>query len=261
MAAWDSSDTFGPAGCLNSTANDLAHWMQMQLNGGKVNGGQVISAESIKTMHTPAMVDKPSFAEMAPIDDNCGLSFGLGWGVYYYKGHTILEKGGARTGMRSVVVLIPDKKIGVAVLANQNLTVLPEAIRAFILDKMVAPAGTDLQAAISQTNQSIIKMFTAEPAKAPTSPPSVPLNNYAGTYENQLYGQVKIYQEAGKLRWQAGPAKVDGPLTHVGYDTFMLAWPPGRISLPEEVTFTLGPDGHPTELATESLGLLKKVAN
>ncbi|MBS1998923.1 MAG: DUF3471 domain-containing protein, partial [Cyanobacteria bacterium SZAS LIN-2] len=220
----------------------------------------IISAEGIKEMHTPAMVDEPSFAEMPPIDDNCGLSFGLGWGVYYYKGHTILEKGGARAGMRSVVVLVPDKKIGVVVLSNQNLNVLPEAIRAYVLDKMVAPAGVDLQGQISEVNQKIIKMFTPQPAPKETNPPTVALANYCGEYENQLYGRLKIYVDGKDLRWQAGPAKISGSLTHIGYDNFQLAWPPGRISLPEDVYFTLGPDGIPTQLQTETFGLLKRCA-
>ncbi|MBS1993217.1 MAG: serine hydrolase [Cyanobacteria bacterium SZAS LIN-3] len=257
---WDASDTFGPAGEINSTANDMARFVQLQLNSGKIDGRQIISAESIKEMHTPAMVDEPSFAEMPPIDDNCGLSFGLGWGVYYYKGHTILEKGGARAGMRSVVVLVPDKKIGVVVLSNQNLNVLPEAIRAYVLDKMVAPAGVDLQGQISEVNQKIIKMFTPQPAPKETNPPTVALANYCGEYENQLYGRLKVYVDGKDLRWQAGPAKISGSLTHIGYDNFQLAWPPGRISLPEDVYFTLGPDGIPTQLQTETFGLLKRCA-
>ncbi len=256
VIGWDGSDTFGPAGCLNSTAKDMAQWMRMQLNEGKIDGRQIISAESIKEMHTPAMVDEPSFAEMAPIDEHSGLSFSPGWAVYHYKGHEIIEKGGARAGMRSVVVLCPDKKFGVAVMANQNLTVLPEAIRAYLLDKMVAPAGRDLQAEISAANQMVIRTFTQKPLAKPTSPTSLPLSSYTDEYENKLYGAIKISVDGEQLRWQAGPAKVSGSLSPVGYNTFLLAWPPGRISLPEEVTFTVGPDGRPTQLATESFGLL-----
>ncbi|MBL0189651.1 MAG: serine hydrolase [Candidatus Obscuribacter sp.] len=259
VVPWDSSDTFGPAGCLNSTAKDMARWMQMQLNKGTIDGHPVISPESIEEMHTPAMVDEPSFSEMAPIDKNSGLSYGLGWGIYHYKGHVVLEKGGARAGMRSVCMLVPDKRIGVTVLSNQNLNVLPEAIRAYVLDKMVAPADSDLQASISDANEQIKKMFSAPPLAKPTSKPTLALKAYAGDYANDLYGTVKVICEGDKLRWEAGPGKITGTLTHAGYDTFELAWPPGRISLPEDVTFTLSADGTPTQLTTESFGLLKRV--
>jgi CubicO group peptidase (beta-lactamase class C family) len=257
---WDSSDVFGPAGAINSTARDMARWLQLQLNEGSIDGKQVISKESMAEMHTPAMVDEPGFAEMPPIDKNSGLAYGLGWGIYHYKGHVILEKAGARAGMRSAVVLVPDKHLGIAIMANQNLTVLPEAVRAYLIDKMVAPSDTDLQAGIGAANQAIIKMFTIKPTPAPTTAPTLPLANYAGNYTNDLYGTLKVYVQDGKLRWEAGPNKTSGTLSHVGYDTFELAWPPGRISLPEEATFTLGIDGHPTQLVTDSFGLLKRTA-
>lgn len=259
VVPWDSSDTFGPAGCLNSTANDMARWLQMQVNDGVIDGRQILSKETVRQMHTPAMVDEPTFSEMPPIDAHSGLSYGLGWGIYHYKGHEVLEKGGARSGMRSVAVLVPDKKIGVAVLANQNLTVLPEAVRAYVLDKMVAPADTDLQGQIFESSKTLAKMFTAPALPKPTSKPTLPLKSYEGEYENQMYGKIKVIVDGQNLRWEAGPAKISGPLTHVGYDTFSLAWPPGRISLPEDATFTLGADGVPTQLETESFGLLKRV--
>jgi CubicO group peptidase (beta-lactamase class C family) len=159
MVKWDNSDILGPAGEITSTANDLAHFAQMQLNDGRFNGKQIVSAESIHQMHKPAMVEEPSFAEMAPIDADSGFSYGLGWGVYHYKGHKILEKSGARMGMRSTVVLIPDKKLGFVVLCNQNLTVLPEAVRAYLMESMVERSGEDLQAKIRAANESIQKMF------------------------------------------------------------------------------------------------------
>ncbi len=259
VVPWDSSDIFGPAGCITSTAKDMGRWMQMQLNDGKIDDSQVISKAGVRAMHTPAMVDEPTFSELPPIDEHSGLSYGLGWAMYHYKGHEIIEKGGARTGMRTVVMLVPEKKIGVCVMANQNLTVLPEAIRAYILDKMVAPADTDLQAAVSKANDNLQKMFQQISSTKQASAPTLPLTSYAGQYQNQMYGTVQVFEESSRLKWKAGPNKMTGPLTHVGYDTFMLAWPEGRISLPEEVTFTLGADGKPTQLATESFGLLKRI--
>ena len=261
VVPWDTSDVFGPAGSINSTAKDMARWMQLQLNEGSIDGHQIISPESMREMHTPAMVDKPGFGDMPPIDEKTsGLCYGLGWGIYHYNGHVIFEKTGARTGMRSSVVLIPDKKLGITVLANQNLTLVPEAVRAYLIDKMVAPAGTDLQAEISKKNAGIQKIFNPAPPPKPTTSPTLPLEGYAGEYQNDLFGKVKISMDSGKLRWQAGPKKVSGPISHVQYDTFQLAWPPGPITLPEEVTFTLGTDGHPSQLQTVSFGLLKRVS-
>jgi hypothetical protein len=60
------------------------------------------------------MVAQPSFTETAPIGENTGFDYTLGWGTYYYKGHKVIEKGGALSGDRTVVVLVPEEKLGVA---------------------------------------------------------------------------------------------------------------------------------------------------
>ncbi len=260
VIAWDDADPLGPAGEITSTARDMANWVRMLLNDGSFNGKQVVTAESVHEMHKPAMVEEPSFAELAPINDHCGFSYGLGWGIYQYQGHQIVEKGGARAGMRSLVTLIPDKKVGVVVLANQNLTVVPEAVRAYLMDKMVAPAGYDVQADIEKSHLKIKEVFGQKPAEiAAGVKPSLTLARYAGDYENELYGTIKVIESGGKLIWQGGPFKVTGALTPVGYDTFSLSWPAGRITLPEDVTFMLGSDGIPVSLTTESFGLLRRV--
>jgi hypothetical protein len=44
------------------------------------------------------------------------------------------------------VTLIPEQRIGVAVFANKQLTVFPEAVRAELLEQRVlGPSGQDLQ--------------------------------------------------------------------------------------------------------------------
>jgi hypothetical protein len=43
------------------------------------------------------------------------------------------------------VTLIPEQRIGVAVFANKQLTVFPEAVRAELLERVLGPSGQDLQ--------------------------------------------------------------------------------------------------------------------
>jgi CubicO group peptidase (beta-lactamase class C family) len=259
VVPWNNHDPMGPAGSITSTAADMAQWVRMQLNDGRLDGKQIISANSIQEMHTPAMVETPTFAELAPIDQQSGFSYGLGWGIFHYQGSEILEKGGAQAGMRSVVTLVPGKKAGIIVLANMNLTVLPEAIRAKFLELVVAPAGRDLQAEIRQAQAAIKKSFsTAPPAKAKGGPASLPLAKYAGVYTNDLCGPMTIRLVNGALRWEAGPEHFGGPLEHVGYDTFSLGYPPGQLALPDEVTFVLDAAGHSRTLITESYGTLQR---
>jgi CubicO group peptidase (beta-lactamase class C family) len=259
VVPWNNHDPMGPAGSITSTSADMAQWVRMQLGDGRLDGKQVISAKSIREMHTPAMVETPTFAELAPIDQHSGFSYGLGWGIFYYQGSQIVEKGGAQAGMRSVVTLVPGKKAGIVVLANMNLTVLPEAIRAKFLEMVVAPAGRDLQGEIRQAQAAIKKSFsTSPPAKAKGGPASLPLARYAGVYSNDLCGPMTIQLVKDGLRWEAGPEHFGGPLEHVGYDTFSLRYPSGHLALPDDVTFVIDAGGRPHTLITESYGTLQR---
>jgi hypothetical protein len=61
------------------------------------------------------------------------------------------------------------------------------------------------------------------------------------------------------LRWEAGPAAYGGALEHLSYDTFLLKFPPGRIALPSQVTFTIDPRGVPRRLECDVLGTMDRV--
>ena len=49
-------DTVGPAGSINSTANDMARWLQLHLGGGIIDGKRIVAARQIQEMHRPQMV-------------------------------------------------------------------------------------------------------------------------------------------------------------------------------------------------------------
>lgn len=249
-----------PAGAMTSTASDLSHYMIMLLGDGKYNGTEVLKKDSIEQMFTPAMVDQPGFAELPPISEETGFDYGLAWGIYYWKNHKILEKGGALDGIRSIVVLVPEIKLGIAVLANMNLTMLPEAVRAYVLEQYLGKADYDMQAEIRQRAKKLESMLGLTNIVQPENPKpaSKELGAYTGTYENELYGRFTLLQDGDHLKVEAGPAKYTGALTHVNYDTFYLKWPI-FISAPDEVTFVIDAKGNITEFIDDELGRFKKM--
>ena len=250
----DDSDVFTPAGGVTSTAHDLARWMRMLLAEGQLNDTQVLQAATVQEMFTPTMASAPSFSETAPIGADTGFDYTLGWAAYYYKGHKVLEKGGALSGVRTVVVLVPDQKLGVAVLANSNLTMLPEAVRAHILEAYLGSSGRDLQSEIKAQHTALFSGFFAPPE--PTTnlgKPTRPLAAYTGVFENDLYGRFTVLQTNQGLVMKAGPACFEGSLRHDSYDTFELKWP-GAATLPEPLTFTLDTSGQAASFQTEGYG-------
>jgi CubicO group peptidase (beta-lactamase class C family) len=255
----DDSSAFCAAGGLVSTAADLATWMRMHLAGGEAGGRRLLSPETVADLFRPSMVGRPTFSEFPPIDEHAGFGYGLGWASFHLNGHEVIEKGGALAGVRSVVELVPALGLGVAVLANLNLTALPEAIRAFVLAQALGDDGEDWQTAIRRQSQTLLDLVRPETAPADPGPTSLPLDGYAGAYENDLYGRFVVVADGDGLRLEAGPARYPGTLTHFGYDVFSLGWE-SATTAPQRMSFLVGPDGQTIGFDTETLGRFARIS-
>lgn len=249
---WDPTGGFPAAGAITSTAADMAKWMIMLLNGGQ----KIIKPETIQEMFVSSMCGTPEFSEAPPIDENSGFNFGLGWDNYHFKGHMIVEKGGGLDGIRTVTTLVPDLNLGITILCNRNLTLFPEAIRAFFLEEYLGKSTSDLQEEIKKRQKTLDKLLV--PEKPPQNPiPSLDPTAYVGDYSNNIYKPFQIKAKQGELVVSAGPAAYQGKLTHWSANTFNLSWTTVNMGH-ERVTFVIGPDGKATEIQTETLGSLTR---
>ncbi len=256
---YDKSILFAAAGGVTSTANDLGKWMIMHLNGGAFEGNQILKPETIKAMHAPSMVGEISFAELPPIDENSSYTFGMGWDNYQYHGKYIVEKAGALDGVRTVMTIIPEAKIGIVILANMNLTVLPEEIRAKFLTRNFGDPQQDLAKEFNEHEQQLSKLLEAPPKPKEVLPIGHTLDKYTGEFENQFYGKIHVIQTDKQLVVEAGPGRFPGKLVHWSNDTFLLKWDAVNTAN-DETTFVFGPEGAAVELQTESYGNFRKIA-
>jgi CubicO group peptidase (beta-lactamase class C family) len=232
------SALFIAAGGFASSAGDLGRFLTLLAGGGEINGRRVLSEAAVKAMFEPVIAEEPGFAEFPPIDADSGFDYAPGWGVYHYNGLKVLEKGGALDGVRTLLVVVPEKRFAVAILANRNLTALPEAVRAALLQQAFGrPGEADLQPAIREKARQIETMLLAtEPRPADPKPPSRPLAAYTGTYVSDLWGTWTVAERDGSLEVLAGPARYRAPLSPWNGETFQLLWP-GVLSAPVTVPF------------------------
>jgi hypothetical protein len=260
VMAWVPQETLAPAGGLAASIGDMVPFLRVHLAHGKLGDKEIFSADAIREMHRPAMVETPGFTSAPPIGETAGLAFALGWDSYHFQGYEVIEKGGALGGTRTVVSMIPELGVGVAVFANLNLTLAPEAIRGHVLEQFTGRGTGDLQEKIWQTQQKLDAMFAVEPAgaKAPAGPPTRPFDAYAGDYAGALYGRFTVSVKDGTLSWTLGNKGYGGLLAHVGFDTFQMEFPPGTVSLPEPVTFILDEEGSAAAAESELLGRMAR---
>src|SRR5882724_7593309 len=251
-------DVTGAASSGTSTAADMSKLMLMFLNKGTYNGKRILKAETVEEIFKRSMVSKIDFTDLPPISDKTGFYYGLGVGSYDYAGHQIIEKGGALAGVRTIIVLVPDKNAGIVVLANLNLTAFPEAVRAFFLNQLLGIDPEADEKKISALNEDLKKLMAPPPAPKSPGKFNAPLQSLVGIYESDYYGRCEILPDGNGVKIQFGPAKYPATLKHWNNGAFMMQFP-GATQTPSVTTFMIGDDGTADSFETEALGVFTHV--
>ena len=244
-------DNVGPAGSINSCAADMAKWVQLQLNRGKFDDrdGHLFTEQRSKEMWTPQTIlpigDPPP--PLAGLKANFA-DYALGWTLRDYHGRKLVGHTGGVAGFVSRVMLVPDENLGVVVLTNAEEDGAFDAILYHVLDSYFHLSSTDWNAAYKSVRDQREKdaadtVKKADRARAADSKPSLPLEKYAGVYNDAWYGPITIRYENGGLviSFDHTPTMI-GDLQHWQYDTFEAHW---RLRTIEDafVTFSLNADG------------------
>jgi CubicO group peptidase (beta-lactamase class C family) len=253
--AWRLIDNIGPAGSINSNAVDMAQWVRLQLGQGMYQNQRLFSPAVAKEMHSPQTIIPLAGSNEILYPEAHFLSYGLGWFLSDYRGKKVVEHGGAIDGMRAQTAMLPEEKLGVVVLTNMNGSVLPHVLMYNVFDAYIKGnrqkdwAGDVLKTfkALQEKGREAAKK--QEEARALDTKPSLPLEKYAGTYKNDLYGEVKVTHENGKLIVRFGPPFVS-ELEHWHYDTFRAKFR-GAGETKSFVTFRLNAQGKSDEITLD----------
>ncbi|HET7564992.1 MAG TPA: serine hydrolase, partial [Gemmatimonadaceae bacterium] len=261
---WRNMDNLGPAGAMISSAHDLAQWLLLQLGDGVYHGTRLLSDSVVEEMHTPQTVIRMSKETHALYPDTHFMAYGLAWSLKDYHGKLFVGHGGVIDGMRTEIGMIPEDHLGVVVLANLDGTNFPVAILHRVLDAYMGAPPRDwntvllAEARKSRAREdSTRKAFEA--ARVPGTHPSLPLEQYAGTYSDSLYGDIRITDENGKLVARMGPSYT-GDLEHWHYNTFKVAWRDRGLGT-AFFTFALNAEGRVVSLQVLHLGGFERLAS
>lgn len=209
----------GPAGSINSSANEMARWVTVHVNAGKLGDTQVIGAATLADLHTPYMTT----GGVSTRPDITAPDYALGWMVDSYRGHRRVHHGGNIDGFSALVSFLPNDGIGFVVLTNKNGTGLPELLVRTAADRILGLEAVDWigDAAKQQAAGEAIGK-KAEEKKAtrrrPGTAPAHRLEEYAGDYGHPGYGDLEVTLAGGKLGFTYNG--IATPLGHWHYETF-----------------------------------------
>ncbi|MBN6149058.1 serine hydrolase [Xanthomonas sp. AmX2] len=257
------------AGGIYASAHDLAKWMQVQLDGGRLpaDGGherRLFSEARQKEMWqviTPIAIAEPSVPQLLPAKPNFA-GYGEGWSLSDYRGHKLVWHTGGWPGMVSRLTLVPEQKLGVVVLTNQEVGAAFNALTLQVLDAFLGAPPTDwtaaYAAAIAKADQNAEEDWRKHvAARGAASGPSLPLSGYAGSYRDPWYGDVAIAQHGKRLELRfSRTAQLVGTLEHWQHDTFIVRWHDRALNADAFVNFALTPDGKVREARMEAVSPL-----
>jgi CubicO group peptidase (beta-lactamase class C family) len=246
------------AGAINTTVVDLANWMRFHLGRGEFNGERLLPATLVADLHVPRVYNpEQGFAEF-------GVShYGLGFRCLSYRGDRLIGHGGGWPGWGTVMTLVPDFGIGVAVFTNRSPSEVTSTLTWYIIDRLRGREPIDWRNRHLERRQKILgQMQVDKEARAkvrhPGTRPAHELAAYAGDYEHPAYGVMTIAAEASGLNWSwRGMAAT---LEHRHYETFVLPEAPDRL-LPDHlaVTFLTDREGDIVSLSAPLEPMVKDI--
>lgn len=210
-----------PAAGYASTVEDLARFASWQFRALAGATPDVLAANTLREMH-----------RLHWIDQDFTNPYGLGFRIWRSNEKTFVGHGGSCPGFVSLLLLKPDEKFAVVVLANAQ--------------------GFDPQQ-LAQRLYDIVSPALRDAAKDPSKPRTVDpsLDKYVGRYEHSTFvGELAV------VRWEDGLATLNLPtadpvktLTRwkkTGEHSFRRVREDGALG--ESMDFDIGTDGVPTRL-------------
>jgi CubicO group peptidase (beta-lactamase class C family) len=238
---WRSYDNASAAGALVSSAAGMANWLTLHLNEGCFEGRKLLKKETVLELHATqnlhSGIDERLF-------DETPQGYAMGWWRAQYRGQTHLEHGGGMIGFPAYAALLPDMQLGVVVLSNSPKAVYGDftlgylfhkAIASWIFDRFLGLPPRDWSRELLSRSRRAQQGTQENEEKLTRSrlsgkPPSLPLERYAGEYEDMSghSGLVTLCLENERLTLSfSGEGAYGASLEHWHQDLFRLRSRPG----------------------------------
>jgi CubicO group peptidase (beta-lactamase class C family) len=215
-------DAVGPAGSIFSSAEDMGAWLRFQLSEGMAGNNRLVESEALLETRRPQILIPHEGPVATFYPDARSLAYGMGWVVSEYRGRRLLDHGGGIDGMTTLVALVPEEGLGVAILTNLQTATPPYWILYPVLDILLGHAPIDRTGEAHAIAEQVENMLRVEPPRVEGTQPSLPLGSYAGAYESPPLGSARVTLEDGRLLFRFG--RLGGRLVAWHFDTFRVDW-------------------------------------
>lgn len=202
---YDNWNNLAPAASIVSNVADLAHWLQFQLDSGRYNGTRIMPFDVLLKTRDVNIVTNSRKSALFPVHFR---GYGLGLFAADYNGRAIYWHTGGAGGMVSNVCFVPEEKLGIAILTNNDNQNFFEALRYQVLDAYLGVKYIDRsrqQLAFFEPNMAEqLKQMNEWKGRLKGGKTDVSIPSYDGIYTNELYGDITITHAGNQLRVNFG---------------------------------------------------------
>lgn len=260
----DWNETANAAGGIMSNVIDLSKWVITQLNEGVMsNGKQLVSSKQHREMWT--------IQTMNPVAPNGPYQtqfngYGLGWVISDVKGMKQVGHTGGLIGTVTQISMIPELKLGIIVLTNQQSGAAFLSVTNSIRDSYLGYENRDWVGNYSKRMQqlfidaqritdSVYKLSVVQIKLRQTYPQAVVADSMiTGVYHDMKMGNVRIYTENKQLHISfVRSPRLAGTLLPLNATTWIARWNDRSYDADAYVTFVLDHTGKAQEISMQAI--------
>jgi CubicO group peptidase (beta-lactamase class C family) len=190
---YDRIDNLGPAGSMVSCVKDVARWLQLQLDSGRFEGKRLLPWQVLRKTRdiNTAISSRKSGAFPTHFS-----GYGLGVFMNDYNGRQVFQHTGGAFGFVTNTCFVPEEKLGITILTNNDNQSFFEALRYQLLDAYLGMPYIDRSkqflTGFLQGEEKSRNELNNLKARVRGNKSSLPLAAYTGDYTNELYGSISI---------------------------------------------------------------------
>jgi hypothetical protein len=263
--AHDWSENANAAGGIMSNLTDLSKWIILQMNNGSYGEGlskKLFSKDVHDEMWAPQTIIKVG----GPGTYNTHFAaYGLGWFLSDVNGYKQCSHTGGLLGTVTQITLIPELKLGIIVLTNQQSGAAFTTITNTIKDSYFGITGknrvkqyhenvvaaeanaTKITDGIWRSIDSIQKANTVKPN----------LSFYTGLYSDKWFGNVNITERNGGLIFSSEKSpRLTGQMLSYKGNTWIVKWDDRSFDADAYVIFSLDSEGKAKSISMKAISPL-----
>ena len=127
-------ESLAPAGGINASVDDMAHYALLQIGNGTSSGVRLVSAQMLTELHRPEIAVGEDWTPSARVEN---LHYALGWFTADVNGAHILYHFGGNPGFRAAIALVPSAKAGVVILTNGESNAFTDAASRSLIKQLL----------------------------------------------------------------------------------------------------------------------------